>query len=219
MWLIKNEIFLQWMSRPSATLVCSGAPGVGKTVLASVTVDYLISNSTPEKNVLAVYCDRSDSSKYKYHHLLGSLLQQLVPEPCETWDRIKELYELHKHGTKPTPEDLLNVLRAEIKKKSTVYIVIDALDEWGDDHNDISNLVSDLKSLGSQVSFLIISRPLPVLESVLPKAVQFEIEPPHADVELYIRSRFSEQHTGFLKRDSELLERAISTVLSDCQGL
>lgn len=219
-WLLKNEKFIEWRLRPFGTLLCYGPPGVGKSVLASVTVDHLQLQSPPDHSVLAAYCDRSNSSKRKYQDLLGSLLQQLVPEPCPTWGQIQSLYDLHKHGTKPGSEDLLDILRAEIKNKSKTYVVIDALDEWSDDYNDISLLITDLKSLGPQVSFLITSRPISILETIFPEAIRFEVDPPDADLELYIRSRFSKrQDIGFLNRDHGLLGRAVSTVLHGCEGL
>jgi hypothetical protein len=147
-------------------------------------------------------------------------LQQLVPEPCPAWDRIKDLYDLHEHGTSPSSEDLIEVLRAEFSKKSKTTIVIDALDEWSDDDNDISLLISGLKSLGPHISFLITARPLSILETLFPKAVRFEIEPPPADLEIYIRKRLLERHhIGFLNRDPELLARALNSVLEGCKGL
>jgi hypothetical protein len=100
------------------------------------------------------------------------------------------------------------------------YVVIDALDEWSDDYNDISLLISGLKSLGSHVNFLITSRPISILENLFQGAIHLEVEPPHADLELYIRSRFSKrQRIGFLNRDPQLLEKAVSTVLDGCEGL
>jgi ABC-type molybdenum transport system ATPase subunit/photorepair protein PhrA len=74
-WLLENEIFIQWKSHPSGTLLCYGPPGVGKSVLASVMVDYLQSHSPSKSRVLAAYCDRSDASKHKHQDLLGSLLE------------------------------------------------------------------------------------------------------------------------------------------------
>ncbi|KAF7311737.1 ANK-REP-REGION domain-containing protein [Mycena indigotica] len=41
-WLLEHPDFLKWKSTPGSRLWCTGIPGMGKTVLASKAVDYLL---------------------------------------------------------------------------------------------------------------------------------------------------------------------------------
>lgn len=219
-WFVRRIDFTQWMSETGKTLICQGPPGVGKSVLAAIAVDHLHSSISSEDRVLAYYCDHSDDTTDKRQKLLGALLQQLIVNDSTVKHAIEELHKNHQRGTRPKPHELIAILRDEIATAHRVYVVLDALDEWSSDPADISLLLSDMTSLGSNVNLLITSRPIALGEGVSIVATMMNIDMPRSDLEIYIKARLArDSQRGILKRYQCLQSTAVDTVLSSCEGL
>jgi Cdc6-like AAA superfamily ATPase len=53
--LDSNE-FQEWLNQSKQTLLCTGIPGAGKTVITSVVVDYLNENFQNDANIGIAIC-------------------------------------------------------------------------------------------------------------------------------------------------------------------
>jgi hypothetical protein len=82
------------------------------------------------------YCDFMDSKKQDVRRLLASLIHQLSFESDACYDILYALYFTYNEGSR-LPEDhiLLGCLEKMLKTKRqpTIYIIIDALDEYPND--------------------------------------------------------------------------------------
>ncbi|SJL14212.1 uncharacterized protein ARMOST_17667 [Armillaria ostoyae] len=117
-WFLESEQFRQWVdgSATSSCLWCLGNPGVGKTILASIIIDYLQSLDHERKTlVLCIFCDYQCAAAQTLPNLLCSLLKQLVQDSGLS-DPITSLYEQCRHdGTWPSLDALTEVLSQGLK--------------------------------------------------------------------------------------------------------
>ncbi|KAJ7026032.1 hypothetical protein C8F04DRAFT_879243, partial [Mycena alexandri] len=78
-WLRADPIFEKWESGSGSTLWCRGIPGAGKTVLASMVVDYLGTQFTGKNiGVACIYLNHKEVGSQTPSRLLAGLWRQLV---------------------------------------------------------------------------------------------------------------------------------------------
>lgn len=122
-WLLQSEKFRAWLeSSTNSFMWCQGIPGSGKTILASLVVDDLLSLrlQNPKIGVAGLYCSYRDP--HELHVMLGSLLQQLV-EPLDVIPP-----SVVKHSPiqrKDFPQAFSEILASY----TDVFVIVDALDE------------------------------------------------------------------------------------------
>jgi DNA replication protein DnaC len=57
-WFLNAPEFAQWLKQPNGTLFCPGIPGAGKTMMASIAIDYLLKTVQADSvGVAYVYCN------------------------------------------------------------------------------------------------------------------------------------------------------------------
>jgi Cdc6-like AAA superfamily ATPase len=78
LWLLKDQKFTEWLDRRKKTLLFSGGPGVGKTVIVSSVIQHLQATFSAEPLVGTsyVYCDDRKAAQ-SLLTLLLSLSKQL----------------------------------------------------------------------------------------------------------------------------------------------
>ena len=95
-WFLHTDRFTDWLNAPNPALFwCCGKPGVGKSVLASIVVEYIRSHADKDRSSIAfVYCDSRQQLCTRAVLLIGSLLRQLCARECEIPGRITLKYDL-----------------------------------------------------------------------------------------------------------------------------
>ncbi|KAK8188769.1 uncharacterized protein BKA78DRAFT_354013 [Phyllosticta capitalensis] len=193
-WFLNSEQFLRWKSRKTQYLWCSGKPGAGKSVLASIAIKDL-QQSKRDCRVAFLYL--SYKQKPSVNDLLGSLVNQLISTPLPRC--IQDLW--NDENEKPAPfgsrpdltqlEELLSALTAA----SDTFIVVDAMDEF--DLSQRQNLLNSLRRIKT-ANILVTSRD---------KAVRgfetAEIHARHEDIHGYIEQE-SGKLTYLTERDADL---------------
>lgn len=106
-----------------------------------------------------LYCEyeyqRDQTPIFLLRSILGQLTEQIVPLPMP----ISELYDLHtRKGEELTTDHILSHLSKIIQEFTTVFLVVDALDECLEYHS--RKLLSMLQSLqkGTRMKILVTSR-------------------------------------------------------------
>ncbi|KAF8461540.1 hypothetical protein BDZ91DRAFT_645013, partial [Kalaharituber pfeilii] len=86
-WLLQSEQFQLWIEdetnhhQSSQVLGCFGEPGVGKTVIASLVIDYISTTFSERQPLIGftfLYCDYRDKKEQTLVHILGSFVKQLA---------------------------------------------------------------------------------------------------------------------------------------------
>ncbi|KAF2186397.1 hypothetical protein K469DRAFT_526817, partial [Zopfia rhizophila CBS 207.26] len=195
-WLLESEQFKSWVSGSKKTLWCSGIPGAGKTVLASIVVDHLQKSFPGDDTGIAfAYCNHQERIKQTPVNLIGSLLKQLAQARPLIYDRLKPLYKKHQnYNTCPTLSEISTALRDEIAHYSNVFVIIDALDECPEHNGFRDTLLMELGSLSRYVKLLVTSRPHISIEYDIEGAIPLEIQASDGDLRKYLQDRLARSH-------------------------
>ena len=166
-WFLKSETFERWRSGDDLVLWCLGIPGAGKTFLASIVIDKLREQYRGQNvAVFMLYCKYNDSETHSVQPLIASLVKQYIQDRSVVDKRLGELHEAHyKKETRPTLEDLKDVLDIAISQYDKTFIVLDALDEMPNEKCR-SDLVDCLRTFKHKSNLLVTSRPMPAIKQM-----------------------------------------------------
>jgi Cdc6-like AAA superfamily ATPase len=224
-WFLNTPEFSKWLlpTNTGETLFCTGIPGAGKTMIAAIVIDHLtteIRNSTT--GVAWVYCSYRSRGEQTPSTLLGSILKQLVQ--FETPSVVELVTKLKQHhvdrGTKPTADDLRQVLLSVLAEFSTTYIVVDALDEFSIDSGSRSQFLGHLRALqqSTDLRLMIISRHIPDIVEEFRQDPNVEIRAHDEDIRSFITGQLF-RLPRCIQRDTELQGMVQEKIASAIDGM
>ncbi|KAH6908094.1 ankyrin repeat-containing domain protein [Coprinopsis sp. MPI-PUGE-AT-0042] len=161
-------------------------PGAGKTILASVVIKHLqsLANASGDICVAFVFCRYTE--RMEVRDILAALVRQLVESYPRLRSLVEPMWEEHQtQSTVPTQQELLGVVQQICATFRIAYFTIDGLDEALPD--DQFNLLQALRLI--KANFLLTSRPVVLLQDVLPQAAFFEIIAHEEDIKLLVDQR------------------------------
>ncbi|KAI4120457.1 MAG: hypothetical protein LQ341_007542 [Variospora aurantia] len=221
-WIIDSPDFCDWFAGSDRTLCCVGIPGAGKSVLASIVVDFLRNTATSDRRraVAAVYCNFKETTVQSPENLLGSLCIQALHEDVPIPTVLQELYKSHEaKQTRPTLEDFNRVFVEIGKLFDDLYLVIDALDECSADAR--SFLTQKLKSLSPNSRLLVTTRPIDDITQRFTSGRVVEIRASDGDLEKYIKAKLqSSSRLSTLFQGQHTLEKEMSDrIITKANGM
>ncbi|KAI1120343.1 hypothetical protein F5Y10DRAFT_128012 [Nemania abortiva] len=201
-WLLDADEFKSWRDWPANSedetprrLLCSGIPGAGKTVLASIMIEHLRSKFRSNDSIcLFMYFDFKDQKQYLLRDLYLSLLTQLLQRRRSFTEQAKNAFKTWETPTYPTTDEYLEILIAEIRTYSSVYIVIDALDECPNDvqNSTRSRLVKSFCSFPPNTHIVFTTRPDSSIEKEVQGHYCIDVFAKDQDLEDYLRKRVAD---------------------------
>ncbi|KAK6964694.1 ANK-REP-region domain-containing protein, partial [Favolaschia claudopus] len=214
-----------WLSSSEKVLWCEGPPGAGKTVLSSLVVKH-IKDSFHNSNVgLAyIYINHKELDTQSPTALFASLCRQLLldkPLPL----MLQELWQYHSdRNTWPTLDDVLRVLEIVLLEYSSIYLVIDALDEYSNTtHEHRAGFTQSMAKLIKQFSIhlMITTRPNNISQTRFSNLRLVRILAENSDISLYIENQFNNYDNLFqLLKDMPQLKVGIQrAVVQDVRGM
>ncbi|KAL8972865.1 MAG: hypothetical protein Q9197_002595 [Variospora fuerteventurae] len=213
-WIIDSPDFHDWFAGPN--------PGAGKSVLASIVVDFLQNTATSDRRraVAAVFCNFKETTVQSPENLLGSLCIQALHQDVPIPTVLQELYKSHKaKQTRPTLEDINRVFVEIGKLFDDLYLVVDALDECSSDAR--SFLTQKLKSLSSNSRLLVTTRPIDDITQKFTSGRVIQIRASDGDLEKYINAKLqSSSRLSTLLQGQHTLEKEISDgIIAKANGM
>jgi Cdc6-like AAA superfamily ATPase len=133
-WFLSHNRFQSWKNGDTpSTLVCTGPPGTGKTVLTSLAIDD-ISKSCHKENVQVAYlfCQYKHQANETAPVLFSSILRQLLTSRRVMFpfvrDKCLELFSKPSVAQQLLKE-LVKLVRILSSGSRRTYILVDAVDE------------------------------------------------------------------------------------------
>ncbi|KAK0219044.1 hypothetical protein IW262DRAFT_1483378 [Armillaria fumosa] len=221
-WFLQSSEFLDWVDgsvAPSA-LWCVGGPGVGKTILASTTVNYLrMKFKKDEALVFCIFCDYRAADQ-RTTTIIRSLLKQLIQARRRLTAPLETFYDKCSGDEMPLPSlaEITSLLSAELKSYDRIYIILDTLDEL-DDNRCCRGVLDALKVLDNQIRVLVTSRPLDAMHSFT-EAEKIDIRANDVDLEKCVLAGLTGGNLPtLLSKDESLRERIRETVVKKADGM
>jgi Cdc6-like AAA superfamily ATPase len=209
-WFLDLPEFVDWRngSIPNETLLCTGIPGAGKTMLVAVTIDHLSAKvQAPAIGIAWLYCSYKSRVEQTVEALLQAILLQLVrTETPGIVQLAKQLQQTHSScGSRPSQHDIYKTLEAACAELTTVYIVIDALDECPVDNGSRRQLLAHLNQLqkSADVRLMVTSRRIPDIIEHFQDAARVEIRAHDQDIRQFLTGQLG-RLPRCVQRDLEL---------------
>ncbi|GAP92637.1 hypothetical protein SAMD00023353_5900170 [Rosellinia necatrix] len=222
-WFIDSPMFQEWLVSPGATLWCPGAPGSGKTFIASIVVDYLqgVVKQERDTGLTYVYCDFRRRIQ-EPTTLLANIWTQLMLQRELSKTEVDQLNnDLYGRRVKLSAAQINGLVEREFTdgKFQRMFVVIDALDECNEAQREA--LLDHISRLYPWANVLITSR---VMGSDLERFTDvrvLRIVSAEVDMHAYIRTRItsSRKLAENIKRKPELENEIVRVVSERAQGL
>jgi Cdc6-like AAA superfamily ATPase len=230
-WLLNSAEFQTWLDTGKKTLFCPGIPGAGKTIITSIVIKYLFDKfrhrdiqghcDIRDRNIqndgrigiAYLYCNFRRQNEQKAEELLASLLKQLAQEHSGILSTVKDLYDRHKiKQTRPSFDEISKALQLVAVVYSTVFIVIDALDECQVSDRCRTRLLSEIFNLQikSGASIFATSRFIPDIMKKFQGSISVEIRASEEDVQRYLDGCILESESVVLKSCQEEIKTKIT---------
>lgn len=195
-WFIEAPEMTRWLSEANGALFCPGIPGAGKTTAAATVIDHLSKSVQNDSCGLAyIYGNYEALYDQSAYSMLAAILKQLVQGRISLIEHIERLHEHHvKQKTRLSLNELFATLNAVIADYSTVYLVIDALDECN--YHDRTNALAKLRELRLEhdVRVMITSRSTLEFSNTFKKALKLEVRARDEDVRRYLADQIDRMH-------------------------
>ncbi|KAL7622914.1 hypothetical protein AAE478_006593 [Parahypoxylon ruwenzoriense] len=225
-WFLDSAEFQEWLRSAGETLWCTGAPGAGKTVMASATIEYLREKVRGNKaNGLAfIYCDYRQRQDQKAWILLGNLWAQLFRRRGPSATEIEQIFGevVARHDSTPTSNQIVNLIRDELTNGNLerFYIIVDALDECSDE-NERNSFINSLRTLQPLVNVLVTSRTTHPDDGGFSNVRSLRFAPTTEDMSTYISARIRETKklASYVERRPELGDDIRRVVIERANGM
>jgi hypothetical protein len=152
--------------------------------------------------------------------MLAAVLRQLVQgRPSSVEHHIADLYQRHtSQGTRPSFEEVYSALQHMLGYYSSVYVVIDALDECGDDTR--RHFLATLRDLqkGWDIRVMATSRLVPDVESNFKESLRLEVRAGKEDIEHFVAGQIYRMPMC-IRRNAKLQALAQDSIVESADGL
>ncbi|KAJ7156377.1 ankyrin repeat-containing domain protein [Mycena filopes] len=215
-WLLANPHFQEWKKGLGKTLWCSGIPGAGKTVLASMVVDHL--SQGPTARTACIYLNHKETKVQTPANLLASIWRQLVIGGRDI-SAVRTLYGKHlEKKTRPSLAEIENTVHNEIGM-SKVYIVVDAVDEYPEELRQI--LLPALAAMGPTCNLMMTSRPHITSSSAFQNIKFLEIHADMDDIQAYVNMEINKSPhlSKFVQKQPTLMGEIHARISGKVDGM
>jgi Cdc6-like AAA superfamily ATPase len=209
-WFLDTPEFAEWLhpSQAGRTLLCTGIPGAGKTMIAAVVIDHLVTKvQSSTIGVAWLYCNYKSRSEQTGIDLLAALLNHLVQdEKAGIVEIVRSLHDqCAAEKSRPSLEDLKKALKEVLTHFSIVYIVIDAIDECSSENGTRRQLLDHLRELQrcTDIRLMVTSRTIPEIVDEFQDATTVEVRAHDEDVTRFVAGQM-DRLPRCIQRDADL---------------
>lgn len=218
-WFLDAPQFKSWLQAVDNVLFCPGIPGAGKTMIASIAIDYISRLPQTDVGLAYVFCSYKSQVDQTLYNLLSALLKQLVQSRTDFTDPITHLFNEHsKRKSRPSLDEIFTVLAAVCSNYTRVFVVVDALDECtADQRNQFVGKLSELQTR-TNVQLLFTSRDILEIRSKFQSDPTLEVRAREEDVQRFVAGQMI-RLPECITRDDELQFAVQSKIVKAIDGM
>jgi NACHT domain len=220
-WFLDSLEFKTWL-QGHRTLFCPGIPGAGKTMIAAIAIDYLCEMARGDNiGVAYLFCSYKAQVDQSVSNLFTALLKQLVQCRPDIAAPVAQIYDKHsKKRSRPSLDEILQALNSICSNYTTVYIIVDALDECADRDGTRGRLIDTLRDLQARldVRLLFTSRPIPAIIQKFQSDAVLEVRAREEDVRRFIDGQIP-RLPNCIQRDEELKRTIQNKIIEAVDGM
>ena len=228
-WFLHTEKFTDWLNAQDAALLwCCGKPGVGKSVLTSIVVEYVRSHAPKSQSSIAfVYCDSRQQIYSSSVMLIGSLLRQLCAKESDIPDPVSLKYDQvqQQGGESLTWLEMKTVFLQTLPLfRQESILVFDGLDECDDPAAICDLLKTAVSRPTNHVKIFVTSRSenrvIKPLLSCSP-TISLNVAMVQEDIAAFVRAEVNSLcENGKLRiGDPELKQEIVETLIVKAEGM
>ncbi|KAF5606199.1 uncharacterized protein FSUBG_6216 [Fusarium subglutinans] len=225
-WLLSSTELQTWFAKNGSLVWLNGIPGGGKNILAGLVIQEALSRSSSEVGVAFFFCDYKNTESLIPTKILGAIASQLALQNEESFEHLEECFNKlcpsRALSKEPEVADLRDTIAAMIKTFRQVLIIVDGLDECGDEMSNVTSCLSDLAGLAEPAAVALFSRNEMQIRSRMGKNfTEIPIEAHTEDIENYVRSELGQriQSCRLLVRKSETRDAIQHELIDRAHGM
>ncbi|KAF4990936.1 hypothetical protein FDECE_14196 [Fusarium decemcellulare] len=218
-WLTWSHAFTTWLETPGSRLWLNGIPGGGKTILAGAVIQEVLTRSSSDIGAAFFFCDYKNEATLMPVNILGAIASQLALQRDDAFDLLQNYYcDLHPAQALNQVPDV-DELRATITKMCTLFkqviVVIDGLDECGDNTYSVLESMTELAASTTNTTTALFSRDeWNIRTSLQGEFKEISIEAHKEDIELFVRAEMERRiQNGRLELNNMKLKDEIAEEL------
>lgn len=218
-WFLDAPEFSRWLNTPKETLFCPGIPGAGKTMVAAIAIDDLLKKSV--NGISYVYFNYKAREEQDASRMLAAILKQLVRGRLSTIEYLERLYNQHKDKEdKPSLDEIYRTLQSVLAHYPTIYLVVDALDEYYDSQGSRQQFLAKIRDLQAvrDVRLMVTSRFIPEIVDYFRGALKLEIQASEEDVKRFVAGQIY-RLPRCIRRDIALQEMVQNRIVEAVDGM
>jgi hypothetical protein len=233
-WLVQHETFQKWKASSGSTLWCSGIPGAGKTIMASIVIDTLQKETKGVVDTVPIAFIYADYQSYRQQssvNLVSAITRQLATQNPAILNAAFSAYQERtaqsQHDEVPNLDMAahLEILRQGLTHVNRCFVVVDAVDELPDkestEDSDVRfELLHTLAQLES-VSVLCTSRPHVKGSLYFSNLSELTIEAKDADLRIFLEDTIANSRRlgNFFSSDLTLRDEIIVNIIQKAGGM
>ncbi|KAF5332816.1 hypothetical protein D9611_005367 [Ephemerocybe angulata] len=218
-WFIATVEFGEFMRQKGTVVWATGLPGSGKTILASISIEYLEDTFSHREDVAILYAFLRYSENPTLLQILAGLLTQLVRCHGVAFSHLLPTYlRAKRHRDDLSCSEAIKLLKGSLDLFSDVFIVVDGLDEVENSTKD--GLLDVLTSLHAHI--LLTCRPLELfMRRHTPSALHILVQAQTRDIEVYVAKRIKQSTRIFtiLSENPDIAERFTAITQEKSKGM
>lgn len=234
LWLTEGEEFCEWYDTPNAKLWLTGIPGSGKSVIAGAIITECLrrieleaGGPNPTRAVTYFFCTYRNPRTLQPIAILSSIAVQLARQSERAYNILESYHEdlraAHSLPRGSTVEGLTNVLKQIFGLFSQVYIIVDGLDECGDQAGpSVKAIRSLVHNHHHKVNIALLSRDEVIIRERLEGNFScVEIEAHTEDLQLYVAAELEERigSRSLRIRDVALKDHILAKLVHGAKGM
>lgn len=191
-------------------------------MLTSLVIDHL--RRTPGETNAAtayIYCDYRRQDEQTPLNLTASITKQLLEHHIAIPESVLKIYQPHRSkGTRPTFEEVLEMMKLAMPPLSKIYLILDALDELGNAGQVRQDLLERLRLLqGSHLfNLMTTSRYIPSLAQEFYQPLCLEIRASSEDIRRYVQGHIPDL-ANCVKKSAELQRTVADSIVNVVEGM